>query len=88
MGLQMGLADVCVGALKWTANNGKLLDIYIRGAGQGDARILINRFADSAQSLTGPFRSSSSPLEMWRTGELTPSLAFDAGFSQSFLEKG
>jgi hypothetical protein len=87
MGVQMGLADVCVAALKLTATSGKLLDIYGSETGPGSARLVLNRLVDSAQLSTGPFRSSGSPLEMWEKGELTPSLAFDAGFTQSFVDK-
>ena len=80
-GLQRGLADLCVMALSSTASNGKLLDMY-----GGDARLLVKRFTDNAQLSTGPFHASGSPQEMWNKGELTPSLAFDAGFTRGYLE--
>jgi len=86
MGVQRGSAEVCVKALSWIAKNGNLLDIYMRGTGQGGARVLITRFTDSAKLSTGPFRPDSSQLQMWNRGELTPSLAFDAGFTRSYLE--
>jgi hypothetical protein len=87
MGIQMGTAEMCVKALSWTANNGDLLDIYTRGAGRGDAVARVNRLTDGAQSSTGPFSSSESPGQMWSKGELTPSLAFDASFTRSYLDK-
>ncbi len=87
MGVQKGSAEVCVKALSWTAKNGNLLDIYMRGTGQGGARLLITRFTDNAKLSTGPFRPDSSSLQMWNKGELTPSLAFDAGFTRSYLER-
>jgi hypothetical protein len=87
MGAQKGSAEVCVKALSWTAKNSNLLDIYMRGTGQASARLLITRFTESAKSSTSPFRPDSSPLQMWNRGELTPSLAFDAGFARSYLEK-
>ncbi len=87
MGVRMGPAEMCVKALSWTAKNGDLLDIYARGTGQGGARLLVNRLTDSARLSTVAFRSSGSPLEMWNRGELTPSLAFDAGFTRSYMEK-
>ena len=87
MGVRMGSAEMCVKALSWTANNGDLLDIYLRGAGRSEARIFVNRLTDNARLSTDPFRTSSSPAEMWRKGELTPSVAFDAGFTRSYLEK-
>jgi hypothetical protein len=68
-------------------NNGGLLNMYTSETGEGSARLLVSRFNDHAKLSTGPFRASGSPLEMWKQGELTPSLAFDAGFTQSFLEK-
>lgn len=83
----MGPADVCVKALSKTANNGRLFDIYMKGTGQGDARLLVNRFTENAKASLSPFRSGSSPMEMWNRGELTPSLAFDAGFTRSYMEK-
>jgi len=87
MGIQVGIADMCVAALKWAATNGRLLDIYISSTGPGGARLLINHLTDSAELSTGQFRPGSLPLEMWKNHELTPSLAFDAGFARSFLEK-
>ena len=87
MGVQMGPVEMCVKALNWTANNGKLLDIYMSETGPAGARLLINRLTDSARASAGPFRPTGSPLEMWNKGELTPSLAFDAGFARSYLEK-
>ena len=86
MGFQMGLADVCVKALDWTANNGKLLDLYAGDSGQGNARQLVNRMTDNARSSTTPFRANGSPQEMLNNGQLIPSVAFDAGFTRSFLE--
>jgi hypothetical protein len=87
MGFQMGLADVCVKALSWTANNGKLLDLYASDSGQGNARQLVNRIADNARSSVTPFRATGSAQEMLNNGQLIPSVAFDAGFTRSFLEK-
>jgi len=86
-GIQMGLAEMCVRALSWTANNDKLLDIYVRGTGRDEALALVNRLTDSAKSSTGPFRPEGSPGEMWRRGDLTPSLAFDAAFTRSYLNR-
>lgn len=83
----MGLADVCVKALNWTANHGQLLDFYAGSSGQGNARQVVDRIADTARSSSTPFRSSASPQEMLNHGQLIPSIAFDAGFTQSFLEK-
>lgn len=87
MGIQMGLADLCVKALNWTATNGKLLDIYTGETGEEGARVLVTRITGNARSSTTQFRASSSPEDMWDKGVLTPSLAFDAGFTQGFLEK-
>jgi hypothetical protein len=87
MGFQMGLAEVCVKALNWTANNGKLLDLYTGDSGQGNARQLVDRMTDNARSSSGPFRASGSPQEMLNNGQLIPSVAFDAGFTRSFLEQ-
>ena len=87
MGVRMGAAEMCVKALSWTSKNGDLLDIYVRGAGRSAARVLVNRITDNAKSSTGPFRSGVSPAEMWNKGDLTPSLALDAGFTRSYLEK-
>jgi hypothetical protein len=87
MGVQMGLADVCVKALNWTANNGKLLDLYAGVSGEGNARQFVNRVTDNARSSTTPFRASGSPQEMSNNGKLIPSVVFDAGFTRSFLEK-
>lgn len=87
MGIQMGLADLCVKALNWTATNGKLLDIYTGETGEEGARDLVSRITGRARASSIPFRASSSPMDMWNSGELTPSLAFDAGFTQGFLEK-
>ncbi len=87
LGLQMGLADVCVKALNWIANHGQLLDFYAAGSSLGDARQLVARIADTARSSSSPFRASGSPEEMLRRGQLIPSIAFDAGFTQSFLDK-
>jgi hypothetical protein len=87
MGVRIGAAEMCVKALSWTANNGDLLDIYKGGAGHGGGRILVDRFTDNANASSVQFRASGSPLEMWNRGILTPSLAFDAGFTRSYLEK-
>ena len=84
-GFQVGLAEACVKALRWAAANNKLLDLYQSGA--SGASIQVNRYTDRARLSTGPYRPTGSPQEMWRGGELTPSLAFDAGFVRSFLEK-
>jgi hypothetical protein len=86
-GFQRGLADLCVLALSSTASSGKLLDMYRGQTGEEGARLLVNQFTDRARLSTVPFRSSSTPQEMWNKGELTPSLAFDAGFTRSFLDK-
>jgi hypothetical protein len=87
LGFQMGLAEVCVKALNWTANNGRLLDLYASDSGQGNARQLVNRITDNARSSAAPFRASGSPQAMLNGGQLIPSVAFDAGFTRSFLEK-
>jgi hypothetical protein len=85
-GLNRGLADLCVTALNSTAADGKLLEIYSQTS-EAQARLLIKHFTDSAQLSTGPFHADGTPVEMLKKGELIPSLAFDAGFTQSFLEK-
>jgi hypothetical protein len=85
-GLNRGLADLCVTALNSTAADGKLLEIYGH-TGEADARLLIKRFIDSAQLSTSPFHADGTPAEMLKKGEWIPSLAFDAGFTQSFLER-
>jgi hypothetical protein len=87
MGFRMGLSDLCVKALDWSATNGKLLDLYSNGNGQSNARLIVNTLTDKARTSTGPFRPTGSAEQMWSSGELTPSLAFDAGFTRSFLEK-
>jgi hypothetical protein len=87
MGVRMGAVEMCVRALSWTASNADLLDIYVRGTGRGGARLLVNRLTENARVSTNPFRASGAPLEMWQKGELTPSLAFDAGFVRSYMEK-
>lgn len=85
MGVRMGLAEMCVKALNWTAKNGDLLDIY-SGSGRDAARSLVDRLADNAKGSTAAFRADASPSDMWNKGELTPSLAFDASFTRSYLE--
>lgn len=86
MGVRMGLAEMCVKALSWTAKNGDLLAFYTNnGSGRDAARVLVDRLADSAKTSTAPFRGSA-PMDMWNRGELTPSLAFDAGFTRSYVE--
>lgn len=85
MGVRMGLAEMCVKALNWTAKNGDLLDIY-SGSGRDAARPLVNRITDNARASAAAFRADASPADMWNKGELTPSLAFDAGFVRSYLE--
>jgi hypothetical protein len=87
-GLQRGVSDLCVVALSWTASNGNLLAMYIGKTGEGGGRLLVNRYTDRAQLSTSPFRADGTPAEMWNKGELTPSLAFDAGFTRSYLGKG
>lgn len=87
MGARMGLGEMCVKALNWTAKNGDLLDIYSSGTDRNGARLLVNRIDDSAKASTVAFRSDGSPADMWNKGELTPSLAFDAAFTRSFLDK-
>jgi hypothetical protein len=87
MGFQMGLADACVKALNWTANNSKLLDLYATDSGQGNPQQLVNRITDIARASTTPFRASGSSQQMLNNGQVIPSVAFDAGFTRSFLEK-
>lgn len=87
MGFRMGLADVCIKALNWSADNDELLAFYGGNSGQGDAQQIVDRITENAQSSTRPFRSSGSPQEMLQEGHLIPSLVFDAGFTRSFLEK-
>jgi hypothetical protein len=87
MGFQGGLAEVCVKALSWMASNGKLLDLYAGGLTQGNARQVLNNMTDNARLSTTPFRATGTPQEMLNNGKLIPSVAFDAGFSRSFLEK-
>lgn len=87
LGLQMGLADVCVKALNWIANHGHLIDFYAIGSDSGNARQFVGRIADSARSSSSPFRASGSPQEMLSHGQLIPSMAFDAGFTESYLDK-
>jgi hypothetical protein len=86
-GFQMGLADACVKALNWTANNSKLLDLYASDSGQGNPRQIVDRITDIARSSTTPFRASGSSQQMVNGGQVIPSVAFDAGFTRSFLEK-
>jgi len=85
MGVRMGLAEMCVKALNWTAKNGDLLDIY-SGSGRDAARPLVDRITDNARASTVAFRADASAADMWNKGELTPSLAFDASFTRSYLE--
>jgi len=84
-GLNRGLADLCVTALSSTAADGKLLELYSHGD-EGDPRILVKRLVEIAQQSTSPFHAEGTPADMLKKGKLIPSLAFDAGFTQSFLE--
>jgi hypothetical protein len=89
-GKDVTLADQCVAALRWTAHDGKLLELYINeyaAADEASARTYIKKITDDAVRETAPFQPRGTPKEMWGRGDNMPSYVFDAAFALGFLEK-
>jgi hypothetical protein len=85
-GADVGLADQCVAALRWTAHDDKLLDFYLRGTDTAAAMLYVRVSTTTAKYSTEPFKPTGTPIDMWSNGTLTPSRVFDAGFARGFLD--